>query len=71
MKLTGYNLVNLKLLYTAIGEENLKDKLSSFSCPQNEDVEIFLREKAIEFSKQSIAATHFSYLHIKCKIICR
>ncbi|MDR3308028.1 MAG: hypothetical protein LBS58_03930 [Coriobacteriales bacterium] len=32
--------------------------LSSFSCERNQDIEDFLRHKAIEFAKQSISTTH-------------
>jgi len=32
--------------------------LSTFSCPHNEDIELFLKERAIDFSNQGIARTH-------------
>ena len=35
-----------------IGEKNLSDLLSDFSCPQNPDVEYFLLHNAIEFTKK-------------------
>ena len=38
-----------------IGEADLQQLLSDFSCPYNKDVEYFLHHTAIEFSKQSIA----------------
>ena len=37
---------------TYIGEENLYDLLSDFSCPKNPDVEHFLLHNAIEFTKK-------------------
>lgn len=44
-----------------IGEDGTKKILSSFSCPQNRDVELFLKDKAIEFSKMGFAKTHLVY----------
>ena len=38
---------------TYIGEENLYNLLSDFSCPKNPDVEYFLLHNAIEFTKKS------------------
>lgn len=37
---------------TYIGEESLKDLLSDFSCPKNPDVEHFLFNNAIDFTKK-------------------
>lgn len=59
--MTGYKIVNLKLMVEEIGEEKAKNLLSDFACPLNEDVERFLREKAIEFAKQGLAQTHVVY----------
>ena len=59
--MTGYKIVNLKLMIDELGEERTKELLSSFSCPMNEDVEQFLRRKAIEFSKQGFSQTHVVY----------
>ena len=36
-----------------IGEDKLYKLLSSFSCPLNPDVENFLRNSAIEFTKKT------------------
>lgn len=38
-----------------------KHILSSFSCPLNKDVESFLHNKAIEFSKRGFAKTHLVF----------
>lgn len=65
--MTGYKIVNLKVLLDEVGEERTKELLSFFSCPMNEDVQEFLRIKAIEFAKQSIAQTHLVYASYKGK----
>ncbi len=62
--MTGYQLILLKDIIEELGEEKTKEILSQFSCPLNLDVETFLHNKAIEFAKQSISATHFFH-HIK------
>lgn len=56
--MAGYSLINLINLIEVLGEEQVKQFLSNFSCPLNPDVESFLRTKAIEFSKQGFAQTH-------------
>ena len=44
-----------------IGEENLSDLLSDFSCPQNPDVEYFLLHNAIEFTKKDQSITYLVF----------
>lgn len=63
--MTGYKLVNLKLMVDALGEQRVKELLSKFSCPLNQDVETFLRIKSLEFSRQGIAQTHLVYASFK------
>lgn len=63
--MTGYKIVNLRLLMDEIGEEQTKMLLSNFSCPLNKDVETFLRSKSIEFSKQSLSRTHLIFASYK------
>lgn len=42
-----------------IGEKKLEKVLSDFSCPQNLDVETFLRKNAVEFTKKNQSVTYF------------
>lgn len=58
--MSGYLGINLRdiLRDETLGENAAKSILSSFSCPLNPDVEHFLKNVAIEFSKQSIASTY-------------
>ena len=53
----GNNVISLKDVYNSIGEDKTKYILKEFECRLNDDVEYFLKEKAIEFSKQGIAET--------------
>lgn len=54
----AYNIINLEDLYESIGEKGVQNLLNDFECPLNGDVEYFIRQKAIEFSKQGIARTY-------------
>ncbi|MCI8392678.1 MAG: N-acetyltransferase [Clostridia bacterium] len=53
----GYKVISLKNIYNNIGENETKEILKKFKCELNKDVEYFLKEKAIEFSKQGFAET--------------
>ncbi|MCI6731861.1 MAG: N-acetyltransferase [Lachnospiraceae bacterium] len=44
-----------------LGEDQVKTILSTFSCPLNKDVENFLKEKAILFSKRDFSKTTLVY----------
>ena len=61
----GFGQASLKEMMQIRGELVMKEELSRFSCPLNEDVEYFIRHKAIEFTKQGIAATHLIYRSYK------
>lgn len=54
----GYKIINLKDIYNVVGESRTKEVLKDFKCNLNNDVEYFLKEKAIEFSKQDISRTY-------------
>lgn len=53
--------INLNDMLEQLGEERTKQILSSFECPKNKDVENFIKDKAIIFSKQGISRTHLVY----------
>ena len=63
--MTGYRVVNLKILIEELGEDAAKAILSDFSCPLNRDVEFFLSKKAIDFAKQGWAQTHLVFASYK------
>ena len=52
--MTGYRIVNLKHVIDEFGEDRTKAILSDFSCPLNQDVEKFIKEKAIEFTSRGL-----------------
>ncbi|MDO4307311.1 MAG: N-acetyltransferase [Eubacteriales bacterium] len=57
------HFVEIKLndMVKEIGEEDTKSILSYFSCPQNKDVETFLKTKAILFSQRELSKTTLVY----------
>lgn len=66
-RLTGHNLINLTDLILQIGEDRTKSILPDFCCPINDDVEYFIRHKAIEFSRQELSKTHLVFTSYKFK----
>lgn len=46
-------------MINAIGEDALTGILSDFSCPKNQEIESFVRDKAIDFAKRKISITYF------------
>ena len=63
----GYKQILLKDMLDELGEENTKTQLTMFSCPQNFDVECFIKQKAIEFAKQNISPTYLVYASYRDK----
>ncbi len=48
----GYVKVSLSKLISQIGEDNVKNILSDFSCPINSDIETFLRKKLLSLKSR-------------------
>ena len=63
--MNGFIKVPLKRLVEEIGEDNTKLILSDFSCPLNKDIQSFIKQKAIEFEKQSISRTQLIFASFK------
>ncbi len=53
--------IRLNDMLRGLGESETKSILSSFMCDKNKDVEDFIRNKAIEFSKRGFAKTTLVY----------
>lgn len=59
-----YSVVNIRKYLEGnakLGEDDLIQILSEFSCPANLDVERFLRENAIDFTKKSQSVTYLVF----------
>ena len=61
----GYEKFSLREMLEELGEEKVCSILSEFSCPMNQDVEYFLKKKAIEFEKHRWSATQLIYTSYK------
>lgn len=56
--MNDYSTVNILDMIDAIGEDALVEILSDFSCPKNQEIESFVRNKAIDFAKRKISITY-------------
>lgn len=63
--MTGYHIVNLIDIVGTKSEGRIMSDLLLYSCPLNNDVENFLKIKAIEFSKYGFSQTHLVYTSYK------
>lgn len=55
-------LISLKTLIEELEEDKeLKPLLSSFSCAQNQDIEFFLHNRAMEFERLSKSRTYLIF----------
>lgn len=52
-----------------LGEEALKQVLSEFSCKKNTDVERFLREQSVEFTKKNQSVTYLVFTNDDAALI--
>lgn len=52
-----YNIIELM---DTIGEEGVQDILSDFSCDKNLEIELFVRNKALDFAKKRMSVTYLT-----------
>ncbi len=65
-----YTIVALDDLLQAFPDEEIvKHILHTFSCVNNKDVDEFLKEKSILFSKQGLAKTHLVFAQYKGRMV--
>lgn len=69
VKISGYKVISLIDMINNLEEEKINEILYSFSCPLNEDVETFLRSKAVLFDKQSISRTKLVFTSFKSQVV--
>ncbi len=59
-----YSIINIRKYLEGnpeLGEDDLRQVLSEFSCPKNPDVEKFVRKNAIDFTKKSQSVTYLVF----------
>ena len=54
----SFNVENILDMIRSYGEEDLQSDLASFECPQNLEIEAFIRSKAIDFAKRKLSITY-------------
>jgi len=59
--MSEYRTINILSLIDAIGEDEVSQILSDFSCPKNPEIENFVKKNAINFAKQKISVTHLAF----------
>lgn len=52
-----------------LGEDELKQILSEFTCPKNPDVERFLKKNAIEFTKKNQSVTYLVFSNDTAELV--
>ena len=53
-----YTVMNILDLIDSVGENEVQRGLSDFLCPQNGEIENFIRNNAIEFAKRKLSITY-------------
>ncbi len=59
--MTQYQSTNILDMIEEFGEESVQAILSEFSCPKNNEIQTFVRDKAIVFAKQRMAITYLVF----------
>ena len=54
----NFNVVNIIDLLESVGEKEVRSALQEFECERNSEIEIFLKNNAIDFAKRKISVTH-------------
>ena len=66
----GFAIINLRdILERPDGTALAENIVSSFSCQYNADVDDFIHNKAIEFSKQNISSTYLVFASYKKEML--
>lgn len=68
-EITGFWQSNLRDLLAELGEERTSEILSAFECLLNPDVQSFLREKAILFSRHGYASTYLVFASYQGSVV--
>ena len=63
INIENFTVFNIReyLQNSGIGEADLNQLISDFSCPLNPDVERFLKQSAIEFTKKNQSVTYLAF----------
>ena len=59
--MNNHSVINILDLLDTVGEDEVKNILSDFSCPKNHEIEDFLLNSAIEFAKRKMSITYLVF----------
>ena len=59
--MNNHSVINILDLLDAVGEDEVKNILSDFSCPKNQEIEDYLLKNAIEFAKRKMSITYLVF----------
>ena len=54
-------VINILDMLDSIGEDAVKEIISDFSCPLNNEIEYFLFNNAIDFAKRKMSVTYLVF----------
>lgn len=54
-------VINILDLLETLGEDEVKEILSDFSCPKNNEIEYYLLNNAVEFAKRKMSVTYLVF----------
>ena len=66
--MNGYKTINILDMIDAVGEDEVNNILSDFSCPKNDEIENFVKKNAVDFAKRKMSVTHL-VLNDDCALI--
>lgn len=56
--MNDYSVISILDLLESVGENEITDILSGFSCPKNQEIENFLHRNAVQFTKRKMSITY-------------
>lgn len=59
--MSKYTSVNILDLLEQLGEEYIRTILSDFSCPKNDEIDFFLKNRAIDFANRKQSITYLVF----------
>lgn len=59
--MNNYSVINILDLLESVGENEVSDILSGFSCPKNQEIENFLHKNAAQFAKRKMSVTYLVF----------
>ena len=59
--MNNFTSVQILELIESVGEDEVQEILSNFSCEKNDEIEHFLKKNAVDFAKKKMSITHLVF----------